>query len=136
MELTDTNKPCGLTISFINSVKPCYFSCQDTGDRKQNRMTLTCSIKNCRRQQIVLYPGSCILVPDFSVAIARRSHPFPFRTRKLSSSAPMVLHGRLCGRVGRCRSFFIEQKPLTACGKGFFASTLINFYGNLACICL
>ena len=37
------------------------------------------------------------------MAIAKRSHPFPFRTRKLSSSAPMVLHGRPCGRVGRRR---------------------------------
>ncbi|MDV4152792.1 hypothetical protein R0131_18355, partial [Clostridium sp. AL.422] len=24
-------------------------------------------------------------------------------TGKLSSTAPMVLHGRLCGRVGRCQ---------------------------------
>jgi hypothetical protein len=31
------------------------------------------------------------------------SHPFPFRTRKLSPSAPMVLGGRLPGRVGRRR---------------------------------
>jgi DNA-binding transcriptional ArsR family regulator len=28
------------------------------------------------------------------------------RTRKLSLSAPMVLHGQLCGRVGRRRNFF------------------------------
>src|SRR5207244_486804 len=32
---------------------------------------------------------------------ARGFHPFPFRTRKLSLSAPMVLHARVCGRVGR-----------------------------------
>jgi hypothetical protein len=33
--------------------------------------------------------------PDFDeVALARRSHPFPFRTRSLSFSAPMVLHTR------------------------------------------
>jgi hypothetical protein len=32
---------------------------------------------------------------DFDeVALARRSHPFPFRTRPLSFSAPMVLHTR------------------------------------------
>ena len=36
--------------------------------------------------------------------MAKRSHPFPFRTRKLSSSALMVLGGRLPGRVGRCRN--------------------------------
>src|SRR3989339_974173 len=40
------------------------------------------------------------LIRDISVAIAERPHPFPSRTRKLSSPAPMVLHGRLCGRVG------------------------------------
>jgi hypothetical protein len=27
------------------------------------------------------------------VAIAKRSHPFPYRTRKLSFSAPMVVEG-------------------------------------------
>src|SRR5579875_3401583 len=39
----------------------------------------------------------------FPVAIAARKHPFPFRTRKLSSPAPMVLGGRPPGRVGRRR---------------------------------
>ena len=39
------------------------------------------------------------------MAIAKRLHPFPSRTRKLSSLAPMVLLGKLSGRVGRRRSF-------------------------------
>jgi hypothetical protein len=39
----------------------------------------------------------------FSVAMAEGSHPFPFRTRKLSPPAPMVLGRRLPGRVGRRR---------------------------------
>ena len=55
---------------------------------------------------------------DISVAIAKRSHPFPFRTRKLSSSAPMVLHGRLCGRVGRRRLFY--AKPQSEMTGAFF----------------
>ncbi len=38
------------------------------------------------------------------VAIARRSHPFPSRTRKLSFSAPMVVRGCPLVRVGRCRA--------------------------------
>ena len=38
-----------------------------------------------------------------SVAIAAGSHPFPFRTRKLSPPAPMVLGWRRPGRVGRRR---------------------------------
>ena len=39
-----------------------------------------------------------------TAVIARGKRPVPFRTRKLSPSAPMVLHGRLCGRVGRRRT--------------------------------
>ena len=56
----------------------------------------------------------------FPVAIAKGPHPFPFRTRKLSPSAPMVLHGQLGGRVGRRREFF--QKPLIdkEVGEGLF----------------
>ena len=28
-----------------------------------------------------------------------RVHPFPFRTRKLSSAVSTILHGRLCGKI-------------------------------------
>ena len=35
------------------------------------------------------------------VTMAKRSHPFPCRTRKLSSSAPMVVGGSPPVRVGR-----------------------------------
>ena len=38
-----------------------------------------------------------------SVALAVGSHPFPFRTRKLSLPAPMVLGWNRPGRVGRRR---------------------------------
>src|SRR5439155_6339644 len=41
----------------------------------------------------------------FPASIPERSHPFPSRTRKLSSPGPMVLQGQPCGRVGRCRGF-------------------------------
>ena len=37
------------------------------------------------------------------MAIAKGIHLFPYRTQKLSPSAPMVLGGRPPGRVGRCR---------------------------------
>src|SRR5439155_4384871 len=40
------------------------------------------------------------------VAIARGKHLFPFRTEKLSPSAPMVLGGRPPGRVGRRRFLY------------------------------
>ena len=51
------------------------------------------------------------------VVIGSGFHPFPFRTRKLSLIPPMVLHGKLCGRVGRCRHCFQtrERKPRGFC---------------------
>src|SRR5205807_10395045 len=38
--------------------------------------------------------------------MAKGKRPVPFRTRKLSPSAPMVLPWRRGGRVGRRRTFF------------------------------
>src|SRR3954454_3992619 len=42
----------------------------------------------------------------FPVVIARGIHLFPFRTESLSLFAPMVLGGKLPGRVGRRRDIF------------------------------
>src|SRR5262245_18806486 len=47
--------------------------------------------------------------------MAAGSHPFPFRTRKLSLPAPMVLGGRLPGRVGRRRNN-LARTPLLSGG--------------------
>ena len=52
--------------------------------------------------------------------MAKGKRPVPFRTRKLSLSAPMVLRGRLRGRVGRRRTYLVERghlrvAPLYAC---------------------
>src|SRR3954453_8149259 len=56
-------------------------------------------------------PGARAVVSSpVSVAIARGKHLFPFRTEKLSPSAPMVLGPQGPGRVGR-RRFFIEGSP-------------------------
>ena len=52
------------------------------------------------------------------VVIAAGPHPFPFRTRKLSLPAPMVLGGNSPGRVGRCRN----PEPPSCLRRGFFAS--------------
>ena len=48
------------------------------------------------------------------VTIAGRLHLFPSRTQKLSSLAPMILGGKLPGKVGRCRffSFFVNRQRL------------------------
>ena len=43
-----------------------------------------------------------------SVILPRGIHPFPSRTRKLSPAGPIVLHAKVCGRVGRCRH---RQRP-------------------------
>src|SRR5450432_537152 len=43
--------------------------------------------------------------------MAKGKHPVPFRTRKLSPSAPMVLRGGLRGRVGRRRTCLKRVAP-------------------------
>src|SRR5260221_7443599 len=45
----------------------------------------------------------------FPVVIERGSHPFPFRTRQLSLSSPMILRGQLCGKVGHRRDKIYER---------------------------
>src|SRR5258707_15023478 len=50
------------------------------------------------------------------VAISEGFHPFPSRTRKLSPPEPMVLRGKPCGRVGRCRIFFRPRLGLSRRG--------------------
>ena len=37
-----------------------------------------------------------------SVSLTVRVHPFPFRTRKLSSQVPKILGWRRPGKIGRC----------------------------------
>src|SRR5688572_23524120 len=39
------------------------------------------------------------------VTLAERPHPFPSRTRKLSSPAPKILRGQPFGKIGRRRDF-------------------------------
>jgi hypothetical protein len=61
----------------------------------------------------------------FPAATARGKHPVPFRTRKLSPSAPMVLRGRPRGRAGHRRNTLhegvdlgIRSTPVPARGRG------------------
>src|SRR5215207_9638446 len=60
-----------------------------------------------------------------SVIMARGKHPVPFRTRKLSLSAPMVLHGGPCGRLGRRRTFTPQGWPFVATLEVFLRSSAI-----------
>ena len=48
-------------------------------------------------------PGEARSLAFFPVAFARGKHLFPFRTEKLSPSAPMVLGSQGPGRVGHRR---------------------------------
>ena len=50
------------------------------------------------------------------VTLAKGSHPFPYRTRKLSPSAPMVLP--FGGRVGRRQAFFCVLTKITPTTSG------------------
>ena len=54
-----------------------------------------------------------------TAVMAKGKHPVPFRTRKLSSSAPMVLQGRPCGRVGHRRTYFRAPLGSFECDLGF-----------------
>jgi hypothetical protein len=54
------------------------------------------------------------------VAIARGTHPIPFRTRKLSPAARMVLPGGPGGRVRRRRSAQRRKAPTPLPGAGAF----------------
>ena len=53
-----------------------------------------------RAAETALFP---FLWKGQSVLITMRVHPFPFRTRKLSSSVPTILGWRRPGKIGRCR---------------------------------
>jgi hypothetical protein len=69
-------------------------------------------------------PAGFALRPGFFLAaIPERSHPFPSRTRKLSSPGPMVLQGQPCGRVGRCRGF---EGSLARVGLLLFSAHVIS----------
>ena len=62
------------------------------------------------------------------VTIARRNHPFPSRTRKLSSLTSMILGGRPPGKVESCRN----KKQEIRIEIGFLAYTLLKRYSSLA----
>src|SRR5450759_4048701 len=55
------------------------------------------------------------------VTLAERPHPFPSRTRKLSSPAPKILRGQPFGKIGRRQGFCVNngREPwwAAACGS-------------------
>ena len=58
-----------------------------------------CSGEVLRKRLLFNFQGESLRVGVKS----RRVHPFPFRTRKLSSAEPKILYRRRYGKIGRCR---------------------------------
>ena len=48
---------------------------------------------------------------EILVTLAERPHPFPSRTRKLSSPAPKILRGQPFGNIGRRQDFCVSRGP-------------------------
>ena len=61
------------------------------------------------------------------MTIARRSHLFPSRTQKLSSLAPMILGGKLPGKVGRCR-FLLFFEIMLINEPARYMTLLVSFF--------
>ena len=60
------------------------------------------------------------------VLIAARVHPFPYRTRKLSSLALKILGGKLPGKISRC-----QHSDLYICtGLFVYFNSLIKIAGQ------
>jgi hypothetical protein len=97
VELTGTNRPSGLASTFF----VCFAS--------------TVRFPRCGRYRtgpgLRSWPVRSSHLHSVSVAMAKGKHPVPFRTRKLSPSAPMVLRGGPRGRVGRRRTSSVEAAP-------------------------
>ena len=67
---------------------------------------------------------------QFPVMMAKGSHLFPYRTQKLSPSAPMVLGWTRPGRVGRCRNPYRRSSDASLFCK-FYAMKMNYIYlGN------
>src|SRR4051795_6366809 len=62
-------------------------------------------------EEAVRPPRRLVGLDKLPVALAWGKHLFPFRTEKLSPTAPMVLGPHGPGRVGRRRSFFFDEPP-------------------------
>ena len=65
-------------------------------------------------------------IKKLPVSLAEGPHPFPFRIRKLSPPALMVLTGQLVGRVDRCRLIFAPHFMLR--GKFFMLEISLFLY--------
>ena len=65
---------------------------------------------------------------QFPVMMAKGSHLFPYRTQKLSPSAPMVLGWTRPGRVGRCRNPYRRSSDASLFFCKFYAMKNNHIY--------
>ena len=73
----------------------------------------------CNDREVVIYYLSFHFRGTHqSVSMAMRVHPFPSRTRQLSSSVPTILGGQPPGKIGRCR----HKKEFDLRSSSFFVS--------------
>ena len=71
-----------------------------------------------RKKELFSFEGAKEASEEDPVMIAKRNHPYPCRTRKLSSLASMILGGRLPGKVERCRNELAGRCPMYESGIG------------------
>jgi hypothetical protein len=108
VESTGTNRPSDLTTHTIFPRQAvCSRPCAVPG-----KQPATATYLNIETTPVVSSP-------ELAAVMAEGRHPVPSRTRKLSPPAPMVLHGRLCGRVGHRRNQHRERPPTMS--GAFFA---------------
>ena len=100
--------------------------CGFQGTRKIEKKRRLCGESPRRKQRLKMDAAETKKTKDCTkpfigipVTMAKGSHLFPYRTQKLSLSAPMVLGWRRPGRVGRCR--IPNGKDSTVVGSFLFA---------------
>src|SRR5258708_30447298 len=81
--------------------QPNLFSCEALTSRSLKIMALSPSLKSAQDFGSRLRRRES--ASSLSVITPRGFHPFPSRTRELSPAGPMVLHAKVCGRLGRRR---------------------------------
>ena len=62
-------------------------------------------------------PNTRVQRKKILVTLAERPHPFPSRTRKLSSPAPKILRGQPFGKIGRRQDFCVNA-AIIGCPTG------------------
>ncbi len=109
-QLTGTNRACGLVSLFSGRRRPRIEVEIETLPVRRPPRPAARALAVHPSYPVVRWLRPSPLFQRFAVAISVGSHPFPSRTRKLSLPEPMVLHGKPCGRVGRCRIFFHARR--------------------------